>query len=293
MKIHLADAYLSNFWGVEHSVAYWLKEAGIDLIHSDFRKNPDIPKIPCDCLLVLKGERLTKEIIKSYPTKKRILWYGELLDPYPFDGIAKLKLNELKKNIDAYDLVLYHDKSKIDYLKTITQVKVKWLPNMAVDPRLFKKIDIPKKYDLTFVGTMNKRRNQYIDMIKSVSMQSGYKIQIENIWDRQTYNKALNETKIVLNFHYSNSLNTETRIYETLGSGSFLLSEKLSMPDLFIKRKHLDTFDSPKTLIKRIIYYLKNEKKREEIAQNGHKYIMQNHNFEKRIEQLLNLIKEA
>jgi spore maturation protein CgeB len=87
-------------------------------------------------------------------------------------------------------------------------------------------------------------------------------------------------------------LNTETRIAEVLGSGSFLLSEKISSPDLLIDGKHYVGWSPGNTdeLVEKINYYLAHKMERERIAYEGYSYIHEHHTYEKCIETFLDSI---
>ena len=109
------------------------------------------------------------------------------------------------------------------------------------------------------------------------------------MWEGNTLNEIFNASKIVLNIHLSDLLNTETRIGEVLGAGSFLLTEELSCRELFSDGKHLVQWHpgDVEGLVEKIRYYLTNEAEREKIADEGHRFAVEHHRFEKRMQQLL------
>jgi len=101
-----------------------------------------------------------------------------------------------------------------------------------------------------------------------------------------------NESRIVLNLHLSDLLNTETRVAEVLGAGSFLLSETLSDPDLVRAGTHFVQFSSGdiEELADSIRYYLAHENEREAIALNGYRFIHENHTYANRIRTILETV---
>ncbi len=78
------------------------------------------------------------------------------------------------------------------------------------------------------------------------------------------------------------------RIFETLGVGSFMLSDEGIYPENLIPGKHFDTYKTIKELKDKIQYYLIHEKEREEIAKNGQKALRNYYSKEK---QFLNFTK--
>ena len=159
-----------------------------------------------------------------------------------------------------------------------------WLPCVAVNTHIHKKLDVPRKFDVTFVGSQTPRRKEIL-----TALEKRVKVFNPNVWDSNQLNEIFNESKIVLNIHLSDLLNTETRIGEVLGAGSFLLTEELSCRELFTDGKHLVQWHQGDVegLAEKIWYYLTNEGEREEIAGEGHRFAVEHHSFEKRMQQLL------
>ena len=100
--------------------------------------------------------------------------------------------------------------------------------------------------------------------------------------------KLFNRSKIVLNIHSEEFLDTETRIYESLGCGAFVISEKLSSENPFIPNMHYIEVNNIDEMKNQINYYLDNPIERENIAQNGYKEAKNKHSYQKRAEQLVN-----
>ncbi len=74
----------------------------------------------------------------------------------------------------------------------------------------------------------------------------------------------------------------------TLGFGGFLLSQYTPGVDQMYKdRKHLVYFKTPEEAISLIEYYLHHEDERKQIAEQGKEYILKNHTYLKRVEQII------
>jgi len=78
------------------------------------------------------------------------------------------------------------------------------------------------------------------------------------------------------------------RVYRTLCCGGFLLTTKTKgMDEVFIPGKHLDYFKDEDDLIEKIIFYLSDDKKREEIALAGKQLVQEKHTFTNRVSQII------
>jgi spore maturation protein CgeB len=109
-------------------------------------------------------------------------------------------------------------------------------------------------------------------------LQSEFNIKICQAYGEKMV-QLFNRAKIVLNIHAEEFLDTETRIYEALGCGSFLISEKLSGENPFIAGKHYIEVNDLKMMKDQIKYYLENQTEREEIALNGYHEAINKHTY--------------
>ncbi|WP_406542228.1 glycosyltransferase [Clostridium ljungdahlii] len=135
-----------------------------------------------------------------------------------------------------------------------------------------------KDIDVLFVGTPSKRREKIIQILEKKF----------NIVYTQAFGeemtKYFNRAKIVLNLHTFENLDTETRVFEALGCGAFLISEKLSTENPFISGKdyvEVETGDV-EAIDKAIEYYLRNSKERNQIAESGYNEALKHHTYTER-----------
>lgn len=167
-------------------------------------------------------------------------------------------------------------------------VKNNWVPEAkisillsAFDPRTYRHMPVEKDIDVLFIGTLTTRRQKIFDSLKHV-----FPITIVSAFAEdaaQLYNRA----KIVLNIHAQDFLDTETRIYEVLGSGGFVISERLSSESPFVNGSHLVEVDSVKDLVGEVGKYLRDEKSRERIAKQGHEFVHARHTYDHRAAEIL------
>lgn len=172
-----------------------------------------------------------------------------------------------------------------------------------IDPEIKNRLDamnLKKDIDIAFVGRyapMFKDRNQFLyDIYKE--FKNDYNIQYYLLTVKRfkglipvlpwkllkAYNKPVfledmfkvfNKSKIVLNTHsnITGEGKGNMRVFEALGSGSFMLSDDGIYPEHLIAGEDFVTYKDNKDMVEKIDYYLKNDKEREEIALNGYKKI--------------------
>ncbi|MBI0582576.1 MAG: glycosyltransferase family 1 protein [Methanomassiliicoccales archaeon] len=142
-----------------------------------------------------------------------------------------------------------------------------------------------KDIDVLFYGAITPRRQKILDEL-------GKKHSIYHIrWLGEEMTDVVNRSKILLNIHAEEFLDTETRIYEGLGWGAFILSEKLSEDDPFVPGQHFAEIQNVEEMSKAIDYYLKNEAEREMIASQGHQEAMSKHTYDHRAVEIIEAMK--
>jgi len=293
MIVHLVGAQQTNYpWGFENRLIPAIKELGHTLISTDYRKQrPNLPNLltqKADLILVCKGEGIDPHLVESTPCVTA-LWYAEQIGTSEsHDETSLARRKELAFNLHAFDYAFSHDPANLLVYRRLGAQRVFPLPCAAVDPVLNHKINTPKKYDVVFVGSKTPRRKKILGALTK----KGIDVYSPDIWDPEKLNTLFNESRIVLNLHLSDLLNTETRVAEVLGAGSFLLSETLSDPDLVRAGTHFVQFASGdiEELADKIRYYLAHENEREAIALNGYRYIHEYHTYTKRILTILETV---
>jgi len=148
----------------------------------------------------------------------------------------------------------------------------------------FKVRDVEKDIDVLFVGAILPRRRRILD-----DLNKRVKVTEARAFGREMA-ALFNRAKIVLNIHAEDYSDTETRVYETLGCGAFLLSEKLSPENPFTSGEHLIEAGSVSDMEEKVMHYLKNEDERERIAESGHKEALAKHTYTKRAEYIASVM---
>ena len=183
---------------------------------------------------------------------KTVLWY---MDPMGnFTG-------SLKEKIKLCTLTFCALKEPLREAQKIGGDKVFFL-HEGYDHTSNYPVDVPYKYDYSFIGDARGWRMKYVQALKIPLIQNAY---------GKEHSIAVSQTKINLNFTQGG---TSDRTYKVLASKGFLLSEPWEdMEDDFVIGKDLDTFESVEELKEKIDFWVVNEHKRLEIAEHGYQTV--------------------
>jgi len=104
--------------------------------------------------------------------------------------------------------------------------------------------------------------------------------------------KVLKNFKITLNVHSENTpFAGNMRMFESTGMGTLLLTDyKENIRDLFIPDEEVVVYKSAAEAKEKIKYLLNNEKERKKIAEAGKTKTLKEHNHQKRVQQMMDII---
>ncbi len=202
-----------------------------------------------------------------------------------------------------FDYVFFNQLRAVEEFKKLYPKKknVYWLPH-AAEPKVYKKTHQLKKYDICFIGHIQDVKNYNgftrVDMLDRAfkefpnfywGTRNGQKPELNMFEDAA---KRFNQSKIVLNVSIGDDLNM--RLFETLSTGSFLLTNYLPTLDkLFKDGKHLVTYKTLDEMVEKIKYYLEHDKEREKIAKTGYEEFIKKHKYSDRIQTVLRIIEKG
>ena len=277
MKILYCNVIKQNTgWGAEYYFNRGLIKNGQHTINIDYRANRfkltnrflDV-KEEIDVFFLQRGEGFPLELIRSVD-RPRFYWASELVSrSRDQDVLLSSKLfnhifvrtKECKQSIVNYR---WQSKENVSILLS------------GFDETIHKKLNIKKDIDILWIGNVLSRRRLWLDYLEKYY----HVVEIKAYGTEMV--KYLNRAKIILNIHAENYLDTETRVFEVIGSGAFLLSEKLSPENPFIPGEHYIEVQNKEEMAKKISYYLKNKKERVAISTNGHEEALEKHTYTKR-----------
>ena len=268
-------------WGAETFINKEFQAFGHNVTNLDFRKHRRVLATKLnevadfDVLFLQRGDRFPIYLLKAC-NRPKFFWASELVSRNRDQDIL------LKSNL--FNHIFVHSdecKSRIIQNQWAMRDKLTVMLN-GFNPKLHYKMDETKDIDILFVGSILPRRKKILR-----ELQTEFNIRICKAFGKEMSN-LFNRSKIVLNIHAEEFLDTETRIYESLGCGAFVISEKLSSENPFIPNMHYIEVNNIDEMKNQINYYLDNPIERENIAQNGYKEAKSKHSYQKRAEQLVN-----
>lgn len=209
-----------------------------------------------------------------------------------------------------FDYVFFNQKNAVDEFTKILQqdqirpYDVSYLPH-AAEPIAFPRFTIIKKYDLVFIGHIqeyhrgNGLNMSRIDVLDYVLKQfpNSYFGSRHPAWPEKNMfedaAKKFCQSKIVFNISIGNDLNM--RFFETLSTGSFLLTNKI--PELksaekygFINGVHYVSYKSLEDAVEKANYYIEHDDEREKIAKAGHKQSKLTGTYKSRIKEIVKTV---
>lgn len=173
-----------------------------------------------------------------------------------------------------------------------------WLPH-AAEPQAYPKIDIIQKYDVCFVGHVQETPN-YNGITRVDALDRLFKEfpnfyygsrnpAFPNVNLFEDAAKKFSMSKIVFNISIKDDINM--RVFETLSTGSFLLTNYIpTLGELFEDGKHLITYKTLDEMVEKAKYYLEHDEEREKIAQAGYEEFIAKHTYKHRIETILKTV---
>lgn len=181
---------------------------------------------------------------------------------------------------------------------------VHYLPH-AAEPLAYPHFEILKKYDICFIGHMqeyhkgngiNVARIDALDYMLRKFPNFYYGSRHPAWPDKNIFEDAAKkfcQSRIVFNISIGND--TNMRFFETLVTGSFLLTNKI--PELknveaygFKDGTHYVSYNSLEDAVEKAMYYLKNEDEREAIAKAGYEQALKTGTYQSRIDEVLKIV---
>jgi len=186
------------------------------------------------------------------------------------------------KSAKEADIVFCAQKKAVEQMKNDGVSNPMWLPH-AFEPEAYPKFNLAsKRYDICFVGHVNSGNR--IDALDRMFREFPNFFYGQRLFEEAARKYA--ESKIVFNIAMKDDLNM--RVFEALGSGSFLLTDDVSsLSDLFRDGVHLATYKTLDEAVDKAKYYLENDEERQKIAEQGYNEVIKHHTIDHRVDKIL------
>lgn len=217
---------------------------------------------------------------------------------FPLEGLSSLPCVRVAYFIDThlnreqhlrmaseFDHVFVAQRAYIPDFKRQGCPSVHWLP-LACDPDLHGGRPLPKRYDLTFVGSLTSAHSRRRDLLSRLGQ--SFQVHIRRCFLEEMA-RVYRQSRIIFNHAILNDLNM--RVFEALASGSLLLTDASDgLHDLFEDQKHLVIYRDERELIDLARYYLERAEEREVIQVQGQAEVFSRHTYAHRVQALLSVL---
>ncbi|OGR65135.1 MAG: hypothetical protein A2X31_07525 [Elusimicrobia bacterium GWB2_63_22] len=246
------------------------------LLESVYREKPDI------VFFILFRNEIRKDTLLEIRDELGVTtlnWFCD--DHWRFDSFSK-------DYAPCFSRVITTDIRAVEKYRAIGVSNV-ILSQWACNHFLYRKFDIPYKYDVSFVGQPHGDRVKVISSLKRAGIRVdtfGYGWPGGRV---STYemNRIFCQSRINLNLSNA-SVGTANQIkgrdFEIPGCGGFMITgENPAISDYFVPGKEIVTYKNIPELLERIQYYLAHETEREAIREMGHKRSLREHTYQMRL----------
>jgi len=263
-----------------------------NLVTEAIRWKPDI-------ILVIKGEIISPEALKKLKSLgcPLILWFPD--DP-------RYTNSYIKHILHLYDDIFVVSKQTVKMYEKLGAKRAHYLP-MGCDPSIHRRLDLTNEErlslerDLCFIGTFSRHRAKVIKSLKKYRVGVwgsfwgfglGIKDKHSSAYGPEMV-KIYNSSKIALNIHDQTDygIKTNMRLFESIGSGSFVLSDgENGLKDLFEPKKEIICYTDTNNLAELAEYYLAETSERRKIADLAYNRAHSEHTYNKRLQKLFQSI---
>ena len=282
-----------NELGKHHEVTYYGN--GFD----GYKKSLTVPQIikklnkPFDLILTYEAKYSSfvkdLKLVKDIPKAHIQIDYSKATNKW--NGAARKENVERFLKENNYDIFFVTSTSNQSAFKESLNTDMVFVLPFSVDIERYKNKNLKKNYDV--MATFTTRPDVYPNraeiqrVVKQMNIKTFTKRTIHN-----QYIDAINKSKI---FIISNNFNSRLsmKYTEAMACGTFVLADEPEDLELqgFKNGEHLVLYKGIDDLKEKILYYLKNEKERIDIAKNGMSFVRKYHSCSKRCRQFTKIIK--
>ena len=267
-------------WGAEYFVNKGFNSNGHETIPLDYRlhrynlSDKFLQTDDFDVLFLQRGDGFPVKLLKSV-NRPMFFWASEL--------VARCRDQDQLLSSGLFEHIFVHSpecKKTIVTKNWITSERVSVLLN-GFDETVHKKMpEVTQDIDVLFIGGMTGRRRRWLNKLKQ-----HFKVEYAQVFGNDMAT-MLNRAKIAVNIHASDEPDTETRVFEVLGCGTFLITEPLSEDSPFKAGVHFIEVKNVDEMISKIDFFLQNKDIRRNISLHGYRDTKANHTYTKRAEEI-------
>lgn len=243
-----------------------LRALGHDLTHCSVVESRALTG-PFDLYVRIDDSNYTDEV--SDHLRPRIYWVSDTHLPKPLKALRRLAR--------PYDLAFVAMRDGTDILQR-SGVNAVWVFGGACDPEIHRRLNVPRRYDVGFIGTDGGiPRKFYLQALRE-----RYPNSFIGTAPHTQMSEIYSQSKI--GFSYVAPAETLTmRSFEIMSCGAMLLLNAVRDEAThllgFQPGRHLVLYRSPAEVFTLVDYYLARDAEREAIARAGHELTVQRHRY--------------
>jgi hypothetical protein len=190
-------------------------------------------------------------------------------------------------------------------------VAAEYMP-LAFEPSVLQGLGpVARDVPLSFVGSLSPAHRERLHFLETIAAQSGVAIWGDGaeslaphspllarhhgaVWGAEMF-RVLARSQLTLNKHIDISANyaNNMRLFEATGTGTCLLTDgKENLRELFEPGKEVLAYHSIEECLDLIRYYSEHPAEREAIARAGQERCLRDHNYERRMAELVTMLKQ-
>ena len=169
-----------------------------------------------------------------------------------------------------FDYVFHYDASSLNFMQN-DGLKLSGEFAFPVATGIYKPMDIPKNWDIFFIGRSTNHREKYFGPLKHYF---NFLHIAHGIWGKELV-KYISASRINLNVHAENEVSWEPRLQMMLACRAFVISEKIT-PNSYL-RPGIDFVEvsTQYEMFDAVSHYLQYPDKRDTIALNGYNRVQE------------------
>lgn len=213
--------------------------------------------VPSEVLQKLRGVKIN---LSSEPFPREINRHIE----YTGDSLERYRSFRVIRN-KPFDYVFHYDASSLNFMLS-NGLKLSGEFAFPVAIGVYKPMDIPKEWDIFFIGRSTNHREQFFGPLKHYY---NFLHIAHGIWGAELV-RYMSAARICLNVHAEDEISWEPRLQMMLACGAFVISEPVT-PNAYL-RPGIDYIEvsNKDEMFKTISHYLSHEEERRRIAESGY-----------------------
>lgn len=252
-------------------------------VHADYQ---DLIDYKADINYFFRGEFVPDSVLAALSG----LCVNLSSEPFPkcFNGQLQYTKDSLARYLvfrtireKRFDYVFHYDGASLEFIRKDNLFLSGEFP-LPVSLDVYRKFELPKIWDLFFIGRSSNHRETYFGPLKH---HYHFLHIAHGVWGKTMVNYA-NQARIALNMHAENEISWEPRVQILLAMGCFVLSEKLTTNKIIIPGADYVETTSPSDCFEKVCYYLKHPDEMNKVASHGRSTIYQYLDSEKSFKNL-------